>query len=117
MAREQTYWNGEPTPCLRGIGVFPDGSRGPVVEVTYGGQVFHLDDTNDRAWRKVVYGFGSPRYGHQNVEVITFIPNPPGAARCIECETGKHTNCTNEAMTEAGDIVACPCATNNHGGA
>lgn len=62
------------------------------------------------SWCHVVW----PLCGHHHMSTVLHADDAP---RCPECEAGKHTNCTNEAMTEGGEIVPCPCATTGHGGA
>jgi hypothetical protein len=72
----ETYWNGERCNAARGSGVV-HGTRQRVVRVFYNGEHFDLDDTDERGWRKVAFGYGSPRYGHKNVlvETGTFEPD------------------------------------------
>jgi hypothetical protein len=78
-AREHTYWNGEPTPCRRvvvRVGTVEkptwwcaglEGTERRAVEVTYGKQVFYLDNENGSAWGKVTGGMGGPEWGHSSL--------------------------------------------------
>ena len=88
---EQGYWNGLPTEVERGTAEVADspdfpaywarvegivGTRIPVVRVVldgvnYGGGTTYLDDREDRGYRKVMFGGGSPRYGHADVTIAT----------------------------------------------
>lgn len=83
-----TFWNGLPTPALRGTAVvaaapeFPQywaadlvGQRIAVVHVTldgvaYGGGMTYLDDRDGSGWRKVTEGHGSPRWPHRGVRIV-----------------------------------------------
>ncbi len=83
---EKTYWNGEPCHARKVTLVVADAPSFPIywardhvgttrraTEVTYGGQVFYLDDEDaggsgdEPGWRKVTLGRGSPRYMHRNL--------------------------------------------------
>jgi hypothetical protein len=76
MSEPQTEWNGEPVNVARGWAQV-EGERIRVVRVFYHGEHFDLDDTDERGWRKVAYGHGSPRYGHKSVTVDrhTLVPD------------------------------------------
>ncbi|MEW2451234.1 hypothetical protein AB0896_27375 [Streptomyces parvulus] len=76
-----TRWNGEPcqarpvTAVVTDDGSFPGywardhvGTRRAVVEVTYGGSTFYLDDEDGTGWAKVTSG-GSPSHGHRSLTV------------------------------------------------
>lgn len=79
--RESTYWNGEPTTANKGTAVVADGpfplywardligQRIAVVEVTYGSDTFYLDNRDGSGWAKLTTGYGSPNYGHREVDV------------------------------------------------
>lgn len=93
------YWNGLPTHAVRGTGVvldcpeFPQfwgrdlvGQRIPVVRivldgVNYGGGIAYLDDRDGSGWRKVTEGYGSPAYGHRDLDVRDFRSIEPEAPR------------------------------------
>lgn len=74
-----TYWNGEPTPCRRlvvRVGTVPkstwwcaglEGTEREAVEVSYGREVFYLDNENGSAWAKVTLGYGGPEWGHKSL--------------------------------------------------
>lgn len=82
-----TFWNGLPTPALRGTAIVTDnpdapgywardivGQRVAVVRVTldgvnYGGGITWLFDGDGSGWAKVTAGHGSPRYGHRGLTV------------------------------------------------
>lgn len=87
LSREQTFWNGEPTPARKVRGVVADapfpaywarrfiGQERNAVEVVYSGETFYLDDENydgsgdEPGWRKVTVGHGSPHYRHRNLSL------------------------------------------------
>ena len=105
-ADEQTYWNGEPTPCrkvfvrMAATTEFPQfwgkdllGQEVPAVEVTYGSDKFYLYDgaynsmngqqySEGHGWRKVTLGFGGPEWGHCSVPV-----DDPSTVRIRESDT------------------------------
>lgn len=79
--RQETRWNGEPcqarrvTAIVTDDGTFPmywarefAGTRRPVVEVTYGGQTFYIDDWDGSGWAKVTTG-GSPHHPHSSITI------------------------------------------------
>lgn len=76
---EKTYWNGEPANAATGTATV-DGKRLKVVRVFYNGASMDLDNSTGQAWAKVTLGYGSPRYGHRNVEVEpgSFVPDDWG---------------------------------------
>lgn len=76
-----TRWNGEPCTARRITAVVADntafpmywarhlvGTRRNILEVTYAGSTFYLDDEDGSAWNKVTHG-GSPRWSHNNITV------------------------------------------------
>ncbi|MEV0477515.1 hypothetical protein [Streptomyces prunicolor] len=76
-----TEWNGEPctarriTAVVADNGAFPMywarhlvGTRRAIVEVTYGGATFYLDDEDGSGWNKVTHG-GSPHWTHNNITI------------------------------------------------
>ena len=78
---EQTYWNGEPTPCRR-VRVIVGESEKPtwwcaglegtvrrVVEVSYFEEPFYLDNEEGQGWWKVTAGGGGPDCGHAGLPV------------------------------------------------
>lgn len=81
MTDQPTYWNGEPAPARRvTVVVGPSqrptwwcaelaGTTRAAVEVTYGGDVFYLDDEDGSGWHKVTEGHGSPRVSHSSLPV------------------------------------------------
>lgn len=86
---KQAYWNGLPTTARKGTAVVADspqfplywaktkgiiGQRIAVIEVdlngvNYGGGICYLDDRQGEGSAKV-FGSGSPRAGHANVEIV-----------------------------------------------
>jgi hypothetical protein len=76
---EDTYWNGERTPCRRvlvTVGKAPaltwwcapyEGMIRQAVEVTYNGQIFFLDNEDNSGWNKVTNRQGSPRASHRSL--------------------------------------------------
>lgn len=84
----ETFWNGLPTPAVRGTAEVADspahplywarelvGQRVPVVRVTldgvnYGGGVAYLYDEDGHGWIKVTKGQGSSRVGHKDLAVV-----------------------------------------------
>lgn len=89
---DATFWNGLPTPAIRGTAIvapspqFPEfwgnhlvGKRIEVVRVVldgvnFGGGISYIDNRDGSGWLKVTKGHGSPRYGHRdlNIEEGTF---------------------------------------------
>lgn len=85
----QPHWNGIPIVAVRGSAIVADspefplywakregliGQRIPVVQVNlaganYGGGIDYLDNRGEEGWRKIAYGYGSPRYTHKNVGI------------------------------------------------
>ena len=76
---DETYWNGEKcrarkvrvivgTPRLATFW-YADlvGTERSAVEVSYGKEVFLIDDEDGSGWRKVTSGMGSPRFGHKSL--------------------------------------------------
>lgn len=76
-----TQWNGEPCQARRITAIVADndafpqywarhlvGARRNVVEVTYGGETFYLDNEDGSGWNKVTHG-GSPHWGHSNLTI------------------------------------------------
>ena len=75
----KTYWNGESTPARRvmvkvGKTEIPtwwsyglEGTERKAVEVTYGENIFFLDDEDGDGWLKVTMGRGGPEYGHSSL--------------------------------------------------
>lgn len=53
---ERTWW------CA-----YLEGTERVAVEVTYGDQVFFLDNEDGSGWAKVTGGGGSPRVGHKSL--------------------------------------------------
>lgn len=96
----KTFWNGLPTPALRGTAVvapapeFPQywaadlvGQRIAVVlvvldGVNYGGGTSYLDDRDGSGWAKVTEGHGGPRWPHSDVAIVpdSFMPATTGAS-------------------------------------
>ncbi len=81
---EETFWNGNPTPCRKvrvvvgDSGRFPRywarvaglvGTVQPAVEVRYFDKPFYIDDRNGSGWYKVTKGHGSPSYPHSDFEI------------------------------------------------
>ena len=72
-------WNGEPAEARRvvvrvGTPLRPtwwcarlEGQEWDAVEVRYGDQTFFLDDSDGSGWAKVMFGHGSPQYGHRSL--------------------------------------------------
>lgn len=92
---ESTYWNGEPTPARKvrvvvGPSQLPTwwcaklaGTEREAVEVSYGSDVFYLDNEDESAWGKVTEGRGLPRYGHRSLPVSRVIePTPARHPQC-----------------------------------
>ncbi len=92
---EPTFWNGEPTPAERVVVRIADapefahywareqglvGTMRRAVKVSYGQQVFYLDDEDPDGcgWAKVTRGGGGPEYGHRNLSVDEGIPTVKG---------------------------------------
>ncbi|MDX3634305.1 hypothetical protein PV728_29390 [Streptomyces europaeiscabiei] len=82
--RTETRWNGGPcqarriTAVVADDGRFPQywarhlvGTRRQVVEVTYGGETFYIDNEDGSGWNKVTHG-GAPFWGHSS---LTIEPN------------------------------------------
>jgi hypothetical protein len=79
VAREKTYWNGEPSNCRRvvvRVGTVEkptwwcagmEGTERKAVEVNYYNQKFYLDNENESAWLKVTRGGGGPEWGHRSL--------------------------------------------------
>lgn len=83
-----TFWNGLPTPALRGTAVvapapeFPQYWAADIVDeriavvlvtldgVAYGGGTTYLDDRDGSGWRKVTEGHGGPRWPHRDVRIV-----------------------------------------------
>ncbi|WP_327403858.1 hypothetical protein OG194_29755 [Streptomyces sp. NBC_01288] len=76
-----TQWNGEPCTARRITAIVADngnfpmywarhlvGTRRAIVEVTYGGATFYLDDEDGSGWNKVTHG-GSPHWTHNNITI------------------------------------------------
>lgn len=76
-----TRWNGEPCIASRITATVADndafplywarhlvGTRRKIVEVTYGGETFYLDDEDGSGWNKVTHG-GSPHWAHSNITI------------------------------------------------
>lgn len=80
MANEETFWNGEPTPCRRVIvRVGPcekpslwhnglEGTERRAVEVHYGGDVFLIDDDE---------GEGQPVYDERQRQLLASVGERP----------------------------------------
>lgn len=79
---QETYWNGEPTPCWKVIvvvGRAPDatcwfvefeGRVRKAVEVCYEPEnPFYLDNEDGEGWNKVTLGMGSPDLRHKSLMV------------------------------------------------
>ncbi|MER7971048.1 hypothetical protein ABTX35_18975 [Streptomyces sp. NPDC096080] len=77
----ETRWNGDPCTARRRRAVVTDNTAFPaywarhltgtlrdVVEVTYAGHTFYLDDEDGSAWRKVTTG-GSPQTEHRTITI------------------------------------------------
>jgi hypothetical protein len=79
-----TYWNGLLCPCRKVTAIVIDsgrftsywartqgivGERIAAVEVNRGDLVFYIDDRDGHGWAKVTSGYGSPCWGHRNVEI------------------------------------------------
>jgi hypothetical protein len=79
MNDEQTFWNYEPTPCRKVrviVGECPVdtwwcakivGHEREAVEVSYGNNLFYLDNEHGEGWDKVTIGRGGPDYGHSSI--------------------------------------------------
>lgn len=76
----RTYWNGEPTPCVRVkvvVGKAPEtwwcvkleGTTRAAVKVMYKGAVYYLDNENGSAWLKVTTGRGGPNIAHNSLPI------------------------------------------------
>lgn len=75
-----TKWNGEPCAARQITAIVADaafplywarpfvGRRRNIVEVTYGGETFYLDDEAGEGWHKVTHG-GSPWHSHSNITI------------------------------------------------
>lgn len=96
MTETETQWNGEActarriTATVTDNDAFPQywarhlvGTRRKVVEVTYGGTTFYLDDEDGSAWNKVTHG-GSPHWGHSSITIdcTTIEPRPNPDRAC-----------------------------------
>lgn len=89
----QTWWNGEPAKARRVIVRVGhskiatwwcadlEGQERKAVEVTYGNEVFFLDDANGSGWAKVTVGRGSPGYGHSSLPDDSVVVREIGVSR------------------------------------
>jgi hypothetical protein len=112
----KTKWNGEPcqarrvTAIVADNGVFPMywarhlvGTRRKVVEVTYAGETFYLDDEDGSGWNKVTHG-GSPHWGHSNLTIEPDSIQPRGGHQADPDKPCPHENF--DAYVEVNRVTA-----------
>jgi hypothetical protein len=81
---EQTFWNGELTPCKKVsivVGKAPvptwwfhglEGTVRKAVEIQYKKEApFYIDDEDGVGWLKVTLGRGGPDWGHSSLAVTS----------------------------------------------
>lgn len=92
LATPNIYWNGEVCSgrkCRVRVGTVEqptwwcagmEGTERDAVVVIYEGSHFFLDNEDNKGWRKVTLGLGSPRWGHRSLpddsEIISIEPLP-----------------------------------------
>jgi hypothetical protein len=118
-----TRWNGEPCTARRITAVVADneafpmywarhlvGTRRNIVEVTYGGSTFYLDDEDGSGWNKVTHG-GSPHWPHSNITIglDSIQPRDPQAADPDKpCHHDDHEAVVNVIKLTASDTAPTP---------
>ena len=119
-----TYWNGEPATCRRvrvRVGHAPaatwwcaemEGQERRAIEVTYGDQVFFLDDEEGDGWAKVTLGRGGPQSPHRSLPDDSAVvdesdaalptrPNElPDGSRCLDPRHMRGEPCPSCAARE-----------------
>lgn len=111
-----TQWNGEPCAARRITAIVADndafpgywarhlvGTRRDVVEVTYGGSTFYLDDEVGEGWHKVTHG-GSPRWAHSNITIQPDSIQPRGDRKADPDMPCPHENF--DAFVEVNRVTA-----------